>query len=294
LNDIPPSALRSLLFVPADDVRKVDKALQSLADAVILDLEDAIAPDRKADARSAAAKCLTIRRALPVYVRVNAIDTALCYDDLLAVAGGGLAGIVLPKVDSPWQLRTVDWLLTQLERTHGGVPRAHEIIPMVETAKGVLALSQICSASPRVRRVAFGAADYSSDLGLELTAEEGELAFLRSQLVHWSRVAGIEPPIDTVVMQFRDADRFRMAAERACRLGFQGKLCIHPDQVQIANAVFTPSAEAVARAEAIIEAFRAAAERGSAATQVDGEFVDFPVVENARRVIARARHAGRS
>ncbi len=295
MNALPStSALRSLLFVPADNARRISKALESTADAVILDLEDAVAPDCKADARSAAAACLVNRRAMPIYIRVNAIDTAFCYRDLLAVTGGALAGIVLPKVDSASPLRTVDWLLTQLETAQGVEPRRIEIIPLIESAKGALALAEICSASSRVRRVAFGSADYSTDLGLELTANEDELTFLRSSLVHWSRAAGIEPPLDTIVTQIRDPERFHTAAQRARRLGFQGKLCIHPDQVAIANTVFTPSVEAVARAEAIVSAYRAAMERGSAVTEVAGAFVDLPIFESAERLLARAGHVRRS
>jgi citrate lyase subunit beta/citryl-CoA lyase len=143
-----------------------------------------------------------------------------------------------------------------------------------------------------VSRLAFGAADYSADLGLVWTPDEDEFAYIRARLAHCSRAGGLEPPIDTVVVQIRDDERFRAAARRGRQFGFQGKLCIHPDQVPLANEVFGPTAEEVAWARRILAAWTEAEARNLASLQLDGEFVDPPIAARARRILATVRAAG--
>lgn len=283
-----PAARRSFLFTPADHARRVEKVFQSGADVAILDLEDAVAPEAKPAARVAAVAALARPRACAGFVRVNGYDTAWCYPDLVALAGAAVDGIVVPKVESAEQLRSIDWLLGQLERERGLPPGGIELMPIVETARGVLALESICAAAPRVRRVSFGGADYTLDLGLTWSEDETELAYARARLVHCSRVAGIEPPIDTVYVHIREHEKFRVAARRGRALGFQGKLCIHPDQVPIANEAFAPSAAEIERARAVIAAFAQAQAQGLASIQLDGHFIDAPIVDQARRVLAAA------
>ena len=159
-------------------------------------------------------------------------------------------------------------------------------MPIVETARGVEACAAIAAAAPRVRRLAFGGGDYTTDLDLTWTPEELELAYARAKLTHASRVAGIEPPVDTVVIQVKDTERFRRSAQNGRRMGFAGKLCIHPDQVAPCNEAFTPTAAEVAHARAVIEAFEQAEARGSASIQLDGQFIDYPIVYKAQRVLA--------
>lgn len=284
----PGSGLRSWLFTPANHPRRVEKVLQSGADVAILDLEDAVAPEEKPAARVAAAEALVRPRTSAAYVRVNGFDTPACYADLLAVVVPGLDGIVLPKAESAVELQTLDWLLTQLERERGLPPGRVDLVPLVETAAGVAALESICSATPRVARLAFGGADYTADLDLVWTEAEDEFAYARARLTHCSRAAGLEPPIDTVVVQIRDHERFRAAARRGRQLGFQGKLCIHPDQVPLANEAFAPTPAEVAQARRVVAAWAEAEARGLASIQVDGSFVDPPVVEKARRIVAQA------
>lgn len=288
----PAAGLRSWLFTPANHPRRVEKVLQSGADVAILDLEDAVAPDEKPAARIAAAAALAQPRSPLAYVRVNGVETAGCYADLLAVVVPGLDGVVLPKSEEAHELRTLDWLLTQLERERGLPPGRIDVVPLIETAVGLASLETLCTASSRVRRLAFGGADYTADLDLVWTEGEEEFAYARSRLTHCSRAAGLEPPIDTVVVQIRDHDRFRAAARRGRQLGFQGKLCIHPDQVPLANEAFAPTPAEVAQARRIVAAFAAAEAQGLASIQVDGSFVDPPVVEKARRVLALAPGEG--
>lgn len=283
-----PAGFRSLLFTPGNHPRRVEKVFQSGADVAILDLEDAVAMDEKLPARAAVVEAMQRSRACAGYVRVNSFDTAWCYGDVLAVAGPWLDGIVLPKAESADQLRTLDWLLRQLERERGLPDRGIDLIPLVETARGIMALEEICAATPRVRRIAFGGADYTNDLDLQWTVEEGEFAFARGRLVHCSRVAGLEPPIDTVLVQVKDHERFRAAAARGRRMGFQGKLCIHPDQVPLANSAFAPTDAEIEHARKVVAAFEDAERRGLASIVVDGAFVDYPIVYKARRVLAIA------
>jgi citrate lyase subunit beta/citryl-CoA lyase len=285
--------LRSLLFAPGNHARRAVRVFESGADAAILDLEDAVPPGAKVAARASVVAALRQPRACAGYVRINSLATPWCYGDLVAVVTAGTDGIVLPKAESGEQLRTLDWLIGNLERERGLPAGAIDLLPLVETARGIMALEGICGASPRVRRVAFGGGDYTLDLGLQWTAAEDELAYARARLVHCARVAGIEPPIDTVLLQLRDGERFRASAARARQMGFQGKLCIHPDQVPIANEAFAPTGAEIARARAVVAAFEAAEERGSASLEVDGQFVDYPVLHAARRTLALAgRGAG--
>jgi citrate lyase subunit beta/citryl-CoA lyase len=287
-----PAGLRSWLFTPANHARRVEKVFQSGADVAILDLEDAVAAEEKVPARAAAAEALARPRTCGGYVRVNGYDSPWCHADLQAIAVPGLDGVVLPKTEGATELRTVDWLLGQLERERGLPVGGIQLVPLIETALGVEALPEICAATPRVSRLAFGAADYCADLGLVWTPDEGEFAYIRARLAHCSRAAGLEPPIDTVVVQIRDDERFRAAARRGRQFGFQGKLCIHPDQVPLANEVFGPTAEEVAWARRVLAAWTEAESRNLASLQLDGEFVDPPIAAKARRILATVRDAG--
>lgn len=288
------TVLRTVLFAPATANRHVEKALSGATgtDGVILDLEDAIATAEKATARAAAASRLASRgasmRGPRVYVRVNALTTPYAYDDLCAVAGPGLDGIVLPKTESAAQLQTVDWLLCQLERARGLPQGSLDLMPILETAAGIAHLAEIAAATSRVRRLNFGAGDYSLDTNMSWTASHEGILWARLHVVNASRVAGLEPPIDTVYAQLTDDAGLAAEAAQARRIGFQGKACIHPRQVAIVNPVFTPSADEVAEARQIEERFVAAEAAGLASLSVDGQFVDYPVVAKARRILAVA------
>jgi citrate lyase subunit beta/citryl-CoA lyase len=280
--------LRSLLFAPGNHARRREKAFECGADAVILDLEDAVPPAEKAEARAAVAAALAAPRPCQAWVRVNGVDTPWCWGDLDVLVRAGLDGLVVPKVEEAGQLRTLDWVITQLERERGLAPGAIELLALIETARGVAAAPAIAAATPRLTRLSYGVADYALDLGLVPGDDEAELAWVRAELVQASRVAGLEPPVDSVVVQVRDGERFRASALRARQAGLRGKLCLHPDQVPLANALFSPAPAEVERARAIVAAFEAAEAAGSAAISVGGEFVDYPVVARARAVLALA------
>lgn len=296
---------RSFLFAPANHPRRVEKAFTLGADAVILDLEDSVAPAEKAAARKPAAAALAAnagrKSASRGYVRVNAMGTEYCFRDLVEVVGPGVDGVVLPKVESAADLHAIDWLLANLERERGLAVGSIDLIPIIESAAGLNRIERILQARGlkpysgrwRVRRVAFGAADYSNDLRILASADEVELTGARERVVLASRNAQVEAPLDSPWFNFRDAEGYGRALERSRRMGFQGRLCIHPDQVAGANRGYLPSEEEIARAERIVRAFREAEAKGSAAIQVDGEMVDYPVVHQAERLL-EAIKAGRT
>ncbi len=279
---------RTYLFAPGNHPRKVGKVFDAGADAVILDLEDAVAISEKVATRAVVVEALQAPRKCRGYVRVNALDTEFTFGDIDAVVAPGVDGIVLPKVDRPADLQMVDWMITSLERQRGLAAGGIDLMPIIETGQGIANARDIGAAGGRLKRMSFGAGDYTRDMGMEWTMQEGELAHARAEVVLASRINELEPPIDTVFIHIRDNEHFGNSADLGRQMGFQGKLCIHPDQVPIANAAFTPSAEEVAWSRNVIAAFAAAEAAGSASIQVDGYFVDYPIVVKAKRVVALA------
>jgi citrate lyase subunit beta/citryl-CoA lyase len=279
--------LRSSLFAPGNHPRRVEKALTLDADAVILDLEDAVATAEKPATRAAIAAALTARRSGLLYVRVNAADTEFCYGDLVSVVKPGLDGIILPKVESPATLTTIDWVLRQIERERGLTERAIDLIPIIETARGLRDIDAILASGTRVKRVAFGAGDFTLDVNMIWRRNEAELSYARARIVTASRAVGIEAPLDTVWVDLQDQEGLEASARTALAYGFQGKMCIHPNQIAVVNWVFTPSGEEVTFAERVVAAFAKAEAKGVASIQLDGRFIDYPIVYRARRVLER-------
>lgn len=280
---------RSWLFAPGNHPRRVEKALGLAADAVILDLEDAVAVAEKIETRAVVTAALQSPRHCLGYVRVNAYDTEFCYGDLTAVVVAGVDGIVLPKLETADQVRSVDWLVRQLERERGFAPGAIDIMPILETGLGIANARAIADAGTRVRRFAFGAGDYAKDMAMNWTRDEAEMAHARAEVALASRAGGLEAPIDTVWIHIKETDGLRRSAESVRDMGYQGKLCIHPDQVGVVNDVYTPDADSVAFAEKVVAAFEAAEAEGLASIQVDGYFVDYPIVDQARRTLDLVR-----
>jgi len=262
--------VRSYLFVPADRPERVPKALAAGADAVIVDLEDAVAPGLKGAARGALANALSAQR--PVFVRVNAAGTPWFEEDLAICAGPGVAGIVLPKAER----------IDELEYVCAHVRSDIAVLALIETAKGFAGAKAIAEC-PCVRRLVFGSIDFQVDLGIE--GDGDELLYFRSQLVLVSRLAGLAAPVDGVTVKFDDAAATHADAMRARREGFGGKLCIHPKQVGLVNDAFTPGADEMAWARKVVEA--AASARGALA--LDGKMIDKPVLAKAERILRVAQ-----
>jgi citrate lyase subunit beta/citryl-CoA lyase len=282
-------AYRSFLFAPGNHARKVAKVFDCGADHVILDLEDAVAKAEKVATRALVVEALKRPRKGGAYIRVNAFTTEFCYGDAVAVVGPGLDGIILPMVESREQIVAFDWLVGALERERGLPPGGVDIIPIIETAKGIANARAIAAAGTRVKRMAFGAGDYTLDVNMEWTLAESELEHARAEMVVASRAAGLEAPIDTVWVHINDLDGLARSAKRARQLGFQGKMCIYPPQVERVNAAFTPTETEIAFARRVVAAFEQAEREGSSSIQLDGYFIDYPIVYKAQRTLDLVR-----
>jgi citrate lyase subunit beta/citryl-CoA lyase len=282
------SLYRTFLFAPGNHPRRVEKALSLGADATILDLEDACPIAEKVATREVVvAACQKPRTGLG-YIRVNATTTEFGYGDLVAVVRKGVDGIILPKVETVDEIRAVEWVVSSLERERGLKPGGIDIIPIIETAKGIQNIAGITAAGTRVRRIAFGAGDFTLDLNMTWTRAEAELLPFRTQCVVASRAAGIEAPIDTVWVDLKDPEGFTASTRTIKGLGFQGKMCIYPDQVPVVNEILSPTAAEAEWSRRVVKAFEEAEKTGSASIQLDGKFIDYPIVYRAQRVIAMA------
>ncbi len=286
-----PLPLRSLLFAPGNEPRKVDKVATFGADAVILDLEDAVPDADKVSARALVRAALPRLRGCLVAVRVNALSTGLTEGDVTGVVASGLDCVVLPKTERAEDVRTLEAWLARVE-VAAGLPEGHvKILPLVETARGVLAGADIAAASPRVLTLCFGSGDFTRDLelpSLRWSSDGTELLYARTRMVVDARAAGRGRPIDGPYLSVRDASGFEADCALAGKIGFQGKLCIHPSQVAVANRLFSPDPGEVSFCRRVVSEFAAALARGSASITVDGIFVDYPIAQKAERIIATA------
>ena len=285
------SLLRSLLFVPADSSRKLEKALASGADALLIDLEDSVAPEARPKAREMARDFIKAAQGGPaLYVRINGLDSGLADADLDAVMPAAPAGVMLPKCGGGHDVQHLGARLAVREAENNLADGATHIVALAtETAASVFHMGSYAGASRRLTALTWGAEDLSAGLGAQTTRlPDGgytpPYALARS-LTLFGAVAAEVAPIDTVFPAYRDHAGFQRDCEDAVRDGFTGKMAIHPDQVGVINALFTPSPEAVARARAIIAAFEAAP--GAGVIGVDGQMLDRPHLKRAQRLLAR-------
>lgn len=262
--------LRSMLFAPGNSERKLRRALEGEADAVIADLEDSVPPAQKGEARAIVTEMLasTPARCLR-FVRVNGARSGLLEADLAALAGMPLDGIVLPKADPSLAGRNI------------GRP----VIAIVETAAGMAGVDEV-AAAPGVHALLLGSVDLALELRLRARPDGAELSFYRSRLVLSSAVAGIAAPLDGVHVDLRDAVGLAEQCNLARTFGMGGKACIHPAQVEIVNRVFSPTEAEREDAARIVEAYDDALADGSGAISLDGRMIDLPVVEHARRMLS--------
>jgi citrate lyase subunit beta/citryl-CoA lyase len=282
--------LRTLLFVPAHRPRMVDRAATSAADAVVLDLEDAVPPPEKRAARTAAAESIgrVAAAAKPVFVRVNDVHTGETRDDLLAVVRPGLAGVVLPKAESAQDLRDLDVLLREAETQNGVRPGEVGVIPIIESARGLLRCEEIARATDRLVALSAGAEDYTRDLGVERHSDGLAIQHLRGTVVTVAVAYGLAP-IDTPYTDH--ANRAGLLADTRIgkAMGMKGKYLIHPEQAEPVNKLLTPTAAEIQQARRIVAAYEAALRDGVGAVAVDGRMVDAPIAERARAMLAFAR-----
>lgn len=284
------TVLRSVLFCPANEPRKVRRLSESGADAVVLDLEDAVAESQKVAARGSAREALPTLSNVIRTVRVNAFETGLTVDDVAAVVCPDLDMIVLPKVETSEDVRRIDRLISRAEAASGTKPGSVAVIGIVETAVGIQHGYEIARASPRLANLAFGSGDLGNDLALPTIRGDfsAALAYGRAKIVYDARAAGLPSPLDGPYLNVRDHAGLERDSLVARGLGHGGRICIHPDQVPIVNRIFGPDPDEISFAVKVLDAFAAAEREGSASIAVEGVFVDYPIVYKARRIVAMA------
>lgn len=286
--------LRSMLYFPANSVRTVVKAATLPTDAVIFDLEDAVSLDDKETGRIIARDYIKLikQRGIYTFVRVNSLTTGLTTEDVESTAVQSLDGMMLAKTETGSDVAKLSRMLDKVEKHSRVNPKSIKIIPLVESAKGVVNSFQIASSSRRVIAVAFGAGDYCRDLGRDISTvskDEIELLYARSNIVNTSRAAGIQA-IDTPFLgSLTDKEAFLGEVKLGVQLGFKGKQCIHPSQIETVNDMFSPTQEEVARAKRIVQAFENAHAKGLGVISFEGKMVDSMTYRQAKDRIAIAQ-----
>lgn len=287
---------RSWMFVPGHRQRMIDKAFGLNADAIMLDIEDGVAPNEKDAARKNIAESLG-REKTPGsparFVRINAIGHARMDADLEAVVRPGLEGLVCPKVDVPDEVLRVDAVLNEREAKMKMAPGGVKLLIAIESPRGLLNAPAIAASSPRVIGLMFGAEDFGRELGLP-TSREGEardLIHARSAIVVAAAAAHLQV-VDGVWVDLNDSEGLRGFAQQSRRLGFSGMSLIHPSQIDPINATFSPTAEEIDYAQRVVQAFDEAQARGDGSISFGGQLIDRPIVERARRTLEMAQQLG--
>lgn len=291
--------MRSWLFIPGDSERKLAKLDTLEADAVILDLEDAVLPASKTVARQRVRDTLDARpvpRGRPLWVRINPLEGPLALEDLAAVVGGRPDGVMLPKFSTVAELQRLDAVLAALEVRENLAPGSVPLVAVAtETARSLFELGALGRVGPRLQGITWGAEDLAVDLGAAANRdEEGRwlptYQLARSLVLAGAAAAGVQA-IDTVYTNFRDPAGLRESCRHARRDGFTGKLAIHPDQVAIINEAFTPDEDDCRWAREVLAAFEAGG--GEGALSLDGKLLDAPHLRQAERILAQARQSAR-
>ncbi|MBY4595236.1 HpcH/HpaI aldolase/citrate lyase family protein [Ottowia caeni] len=292
--------LRSLLFVPGDSERKLLKGADSLADALILDLEDAVAPSRTHLARGMVVDYLKSRpdrTRQKLWVRINPLDTSAAMLDLAAVVAGAPDGILLPKVNGPADVTRLSHCLDALEVREGLSSGQTSIMPVAtETPQSLFALGSYAGSSTRLHGLTWGAEDIAAALGASAnrrpTGEYDTVYSLAKALCLAGAVAANVQPVDTIWGDYRDSDGLKNEAQQSRRSGYTGKIAIHPGQVDAINEAFTPAAEEVAWSRRVVEAF--AANPGIGTVGIEGKMLDMPHLKQARRVLELVERVGKN
>lgn len=281
--------LRSLLFVPGNRPNMLQKALGFSPDVFVPDLEDSVPTDEKANARAVAASFLAklSDTGSLVIPRVNSLDTGLLEQDLAAIITPKIYGLSIGKVQTVQEIAEICGLIEPLEQKAGLAIGRLKLIPWIESAKAIVNAYEICSSSKRIIAVAFGAEDFTNDMGIERTDDDSEIVYARSAVCIAARAADIVA-LDTPYFGFRDPDGLQRDANSANKQGFKGKFAIHPTQIDIINAAFSPSPQEVEHAKRVLAAFEAAEHQGRGSTSLNGKVIDVPVVKRARAILRMA------
>lgn len=284
---------RALLYVPGSDRRKLEKSITLGVDSICMDMEDGVALNRKAEARA------TIADALREWdfgkseklVRINAVGSGLEQDDLHEALAQHPDGIVIPKVESPEQIQWASEMIEAAELARDWGVNSIRVLVLVETARGILNLKEI-AAHPRLDGIIFGGEDFAASLGAVRTPEATELLYARLAIVTACAAYNLQA-IDMVTIDFKNPERILAEAAVGAKLGYSGKQIIHPAQVEPVQQAFTPSADAIAAARQLVDAFEAHQLQGTGAFALDGKMIDMPLLKNAQKVLERAKAAGK-
>lgn len=279
--------LRSLIFVPGNRANMLERALNFDADIIMVDLEDSVPPGEKVAARDVAAEWIPrLRQAgQRVMVRLNSLDTGLTRDELAAVISPSLYGVSVGKTESAADLRQIEGIISPLE-IGANLEAGHvNLIPWIESARAIVNVNEMAAALVRTVAIAFGAEDYTNDMGIQRTDDGEEVYHARSAVPIAARAAGIAS-LDSPYVAFRDPEGLRKDAGVARQMGYTGKFAIHPAQVETINEVFSPNPDDVAYARRVMEAWREAEANGRGSLSLDDKMVDVPVVKRAQNLLA--------
>lgn len=275
---------RSWLFVPGSQDKYLKKVKELKTDVIIFDLEDSVIKAKKDEARVKVSEAISDMRTKVNFVRVNGIYTEFFIDDLEKLVRPGLTGIVLPKVNKRDDMIIADYMLDQIEKKHLLEPKSVTIVPIIESAKALHNAFDIASSCNRVKCLAFGAEDLMLDMNIK-SSNGIETLYARSKMIEVSKASSIGPPIDQIYSDLADMEGLRKEAENGRNLGFQGKLLIHPNQVETINEVFTPTIEEINEAKQVIEKYHKSIVEGFGVSKVNGKMIDAPIVEKAKRIL---------
>ena len=279
--------LRSLIFVPGNRATMLERAREFNADIIMYDLEDSVPPAEKVNARDMARQWVPdLRKAgRRVMVRCNGLDTGLTRDELAAVIGPDIYGVSVGKTESPWDIQEINRIIGPYEAAAGLETGAIKLIPWIESAKAVMNAPQMAGASSRIIAIAFGAEDYTVDMGLQRTDSGEEVYVPRATTAIAARAAGVAS-LDSPYVAFRNPEGLKEDCSTARQLGYNGKFAIHPAQIDSINETFSPNPEDVAYARRVMEAWNQAEAAGRGSLDLDGKMVDVPVVKRAQNLLA--------
>ena len=285
---------RALLYMPGDDRRKIEKATTLGVDCVCMDMEDGVALTRKTEARAVIAEAMKELDfgGAERCIRINSVGSGFEKFDLAAAVATNPDAIVVPKVETARQVRVISEYIEVYEISSKMPLRTIRMLVGVETARGILNLKEIAEVDKRLEAIIFGAEDYAASIGATRTTEATEVLYARSAVVTACAANDLQA-IDMVYIDFRDIEGLRAEAREGARLGFSGKQIIHPNQVTPVQEAFTPSQEAIAYAQRVVNAFSASQKEGRGAFALDGKMIDMPLLKNAQKVLERAKAAGK-
>ena len=285
---------RALLYMPGDDRRKIEKSATLGVDCICMDMEDGVAISHKTEARAVVAQAMkdidfgTSERC----IRINSFGSGFEKFDLAAAIATNPDAIVLPKVETAAQVKSISDYIEMYELSSKMNIGSIRMLVGLETAKGILNLKEIAEADKRLDAIIFGAEDYAASIGATRTKQATEVLYARSAVVNVCAANELQA-IDMVYIDFRDVEGLRLEAEQGAGLGFGGKQIIHPNQVEPVQEAFTPSAEAIEYAQRVVAAFSASQKEGKGAFALDGKMIDMPLLKNAQKVLSRAKAAGK-